>query len=329
MGNPAVLATFTMVLIGFVNRLLIFALLLVITFYLPRLLPGDPLEVMVASEYTRGLNAGEIQQLRIHMGFEGSWLDQLAAYGFGILHGDLGYSFRHAAPVADIIIQPLGWTLFLILLALPIFLVTGVACGIEAGRQPHGGIDRFLTGAMTLLASLPPFVMAIGLLLVFAILLPILPASGAQPLFPAQGMVAHALQILRHALLPALALAMHEIVRFFFVARSEAISLSTRPFLLNARARGIYGVRERVDYYGRNIFPAIASRLSDAFSGLISGALFVEIVFSYPGIGLVLYKAIGERDYIVIQSTVLLLSVFILGFNWIIDTLVLLHSRRG
>lgn len=316
-------------LAGFANRVIVLLLLVILTFALPRMMPGGPLELLLAPDAAGNLTDAQQQQLRQTMGLTGSWLDQFMAYGSQLLHGDLGYSFHHAAPVAGLLGTALPWTGLLIALALPIYLLVGVGAGIEAGRAPHSRRDRILTVLMSVLSSIPPFASAIFLLLAFGILLPILPTGGAEPIFPKAESLARGLDILHHAMLPAVALAMHEIVRFYFIARGEAVAMSSRAFIVNGLARGIHGWRERLNYYGRNMLPSLLARMSDSLSGLVGAVLFVELTFSYPGVGHLIYGAILDRDYALLQGAVLGLSVLVLSLNWLIDAAIVVLAERG
>lgn len=320
---------FRAVLGGLAGRLLAFALLAVLGFVLPRLLPGDPLALMLPPDSIRGLGPHDDLNLRAQMGLSGTIGEQLVRYLWSLLQGDLGFSFRHAARVADVLASALPWSLLLVVCAVPVYLTVGVTSGIEAGRYPHGRADRLLTGAMILLSSIPPFVGAVLLLQGFGIHWSLLPTGGAEPLFPPSDPLGRALAIARHAVLPVLALSLHEVSRFFFLARGEAVTLSARPFLVNARSRGIDEMRLRLHYYGRNLAPALLARLSSSVSGLFGGLVFVEVIFSYPGIGSLIYGAIQERDYALLQGTLLALAALVLLVNWSIDAIVLALAERG
>ncbi|MDV2078979.1 ABC transporter permease [Marinobacter xestospongiae] len=314
---------------GFATRLAVFSLLLALTFALPRLLPGDPVELLHSSDLMRELTAAEEQRLYRSMGLEGSWLDQFGGYMAAVLQGNLGYSIQHGAAVSQLLAHALPWTGLLILGAMPIALLIGVTAGIEAGRCPHGPFDLIATGLMTCLSSVPPFAWAILLVLVFGVMWPILPPAGAQSVVPPHGAVQRVVDIAWHAVLPMLSLALHEVARFYFLCRGEAVGLSSRPFIVNARARGLGGLRERIHYYGRNLLPAVLARLSDSVTGLVGTVVFVEIVFSYPGLGGLIYDAIVDRDYVLLQGAVLWLAAFVLLMNWLLDTVVSALARRG
>ena len=314
---------------GLASRLIVLGVVALIVFALPRALPGDPLTAALSPDLARDLDPGELAALRARLGLDGSWWAQLSDWVEVLARGDLGFSVSHARPVAELLTQSLPWTLLLILAAMPVYLGLGTFAGIVAGCVPGGRRDRRLTFAVTLLASIPPFLLALLMMLGFAILWPVLPASGALPLFPSEDPLARAGEIARHAVLPALALAGHEYARFDVLARAEAARVSGRPFMMLARARGLSPVRLLVDYEGRNVFPAILARLSDSVAGLVSAVVIVEIVFSYPGVGGLIYGAILARDYALLQGTVITLATVLLALNWMIDAATTALAERG
>lgn len=317
------------ILRGFCDRLTVFVLLIALTFILPRLMPGDPLELLISSDAARELSAGEIAHLRQTMGLDGSLLQQMGRNLHALAAGDLGFSFRHAAPVKALLLGALPWTLLLVGSALPLYLCTGLALGIEAGRQPGSFADRLLTAAMIVVASIPPFATAIILLIAFGIAWPILPISGSEPFFPAASFRARIGEIALHAIMPILVLALHELSRFFFVSRGEAVGISKRAFVTNARSRGVYGWRERINYFGRNMLPAALGRLGDSVTSMFGAVFFVEVVFSYPGIGKLIYDAFLERDYVLIQGAMIGLSALVLLINWFLDSAMASLAARG
>jgi peptide/nickel transport system permease protein len=316
-------------LAGLGQRLAVMVVILVLVFLLPRMLPGDAVDLLAAPDAARAMTDEETRQLREVFGLDAGLAGQFLAYVGGLLRGDLGHSVTHAQPVASLISAALPWSVLLVVVAIPLYLVISVACGIEAGRRAGGPFDRIVTLLFTALASLPPFSVAILLLLGFGILWPVLPSGGAQPLFPSDQPLARALEIGRHAVLPVVALAAHEVVRFYFVVRGEALGLSARPFMLNARARGVSPRNERLMYFGGNLVGLLAARLTDSVSALFGALIFVEVVFAYPGIGLLLYQAILDRDHTLVQGIVLVLAALFLVISWALDGVVTRRARRG
>lgn len=246
-----------------------------------------------------------------------------------VLDGQLGYSVSHGTAVSVLLNRALPWTLLLVLLACPIFLTIGVLGGIEAGRSAGTQIDLILSKVMSIIASIPPFAGALFLLITFGITWPVLPAGGAEPLRPSGHTMSRIIDIAHHAILPAFSLALHEVARYFFVVRGETITLSSRPFILNARANGVNGWHERRDLYLRNLAALVLSRLSYSIPTLFGAVLFVEVIFSYPGVGRLTYQAALDRDYALLQGTVTVLAALVLLLNWVLDTLTATLSERG
>lgn len=311
------------------DRMAALVLVAGLAFLLPRLMPGDPLELLRSSDLHLALSPEERAALGRDMGLGGSLGAQFLAFCAALLSGDLGHSVAHAAPVSQILAGALGWTCLLVLLALPIYSVVGTWLGIEAGLAPGRPLGRGLLVAASILGSLPPYAVSVLLLVGLAVAVPLFPLGGAEPLFPSADPLERLGAILHHAALPALALASHETVRFFFLARAATLALAARPFVTNARARGIGGWRLRLTYLARNMAPLLAGRLSDTMAGQFTIVLFVEIVFSYPGIGFVLYEAIRTRDFALLQGAVVVLAAAILTLNALLDGLAAHLARRG
>lgn len=315
--------------IAALQRLTLFVLLLILMAALPRLLPGDPLALILGEE-AQALNLDHQSALRVEMGLSSDgFFNDVVKDVTHILKGQLGHSASHGADVSTLVFRALPWTVFLTFLACPLFLLIGVSCGIEAGRLAGRRLDRILCWVMSAQAATPPFAVAMLLLICLAIAWPILPAGGAESLIVRHYGLARFLDIAFHALLPALALALHEVSRYFFIIRGEVISISRRPFVQTALANGISLWRERLDLYLANLSAVILSRLSYSIPTLLGAALFVEVVFAYPGIGSLSYQAVLDRDYTLLQGATAVLAAIILITNWILDTLVMLVSERG
>ncbi|WP_186399415.1 ABC transporter permease [Stappia sp. P2PMeth1] len=311
------------------DRALALLLVVALGFLLPRFMPGDPVELQRASDLDLGLAAAQRETLRQVMGLGGSLGEQFLTYCAALLSGDLGFSVAHAAPVSQVVAGALAWTSLLVLLAFPIYLLIGPWLGIESGLAPERPLGRGLLVGLSALGSVPPYAVSILLLWLLAVAVPLFPLGGAEALLPPADPLVRIAGVLHHAALPALALATHEIVRFFFLSRGATLALSLRPFVINARARGIAGWRLRVTYLARSLAPVLAGRLGDTLAGQFSVVLFVEIVFSYPGIGLVIHEAIRARDLALLQGAVICLAAAILVLNALLDGLAGRLARRG
>lgn len=314
---------------GLLVRAALFVFLIFLMAVLPRLLPGDPFDVNMSSDYVQNLDAGAEALLRQRMGYDGGLWTQVKRDLGALATFDLGYSPTHGTEVSEVLEGALPWTVFLVLSAVPVFLLMGAGLGIEAGRGPGGRTDLILSTAMGVFASIPPFVGALFMLVVFAIELDLLPLAGGESILPRSNAWLRSLDILRHAILPVFALSLHEIARYFFLIRGEASQISRRAFVMNARGRGIGGLRERWAYFGLNLLPVVFARLGHSISTLFGAVLYVEVVFSYPGIGQTLYQAVMDRDFALLQGAIAILAITILVLNWLFDLLAEILARRG
>lgn len=314
---------------GFLGRVTVFVLIMVLMAVLPRLLPGDPFELLLSSDYVQEMDDAAQARLRERLGMDAGLWAQVARDLSAMARGDLGHSPLHGAPVREVLFGALPWTLLLVACATPVFLAIGVGLGIEAGRKPGSRADSILSAVMTFIAALPAFVTALLLLLIFAITLRLFPLGGAEPFFPQSDFWPRARDIAWYGALPVLALAKHEIARYFFIIRGEAVQISRRPFMMNARGRGVAGWAERYRYFGLNLLPVILARLGHSTSTLLGAVLYVEVVFSYPGIGKLMHQAVLDRDFALLQGAIAALAAITLLINWLFDVLVELLTKRG
>lgn len=323
-------------------RLLIrYALLAVgvvlLNFFICRLLPGDPLSFS-AGEGTDAavpLSAAARDQLRSYYRLDQPLRRQLVSYLGDLGRGDLGWSIARPAPVRDLILARLPWTLGLLLVSLLLSALVGGAVGLAAGWSPGSARDRLLVSAAAALAATPEFMVAIGLLLVFAVGLGWFPLFGGQTLFsggdgdPA-GPLRRALDVAAHLVLPAATLVVGGASAFALLVRGATADLRHEPWLVVARAKGL---SER-HLARRHALPSVAFPLL-AFFGLrlgsvLGGALVVERVFGVPGLGLLGYQAIRARDYPLLQGLFLLSSLGVLAANLLVDLVTArLEARRG
>ncbi|MBA3416156.1 MAG: ABC transporter permease, partial [Chloroflexia bacterium] len=291
-------------LLRLVGRYLLLALgVVLLNFLLPRLLPGDPLAFGAGEGTDRAVpfSAATREQLRAYYGLDQPLGRQFAAYLGDLARGDLGRSIARSAAVADLIRDRLPWTLGLVLVSLVVSALVGTTAGLLAGWAPGRLADRMLVSTASALAAIPEFLVAIALLLTFAVGLGWFPLFGGQTVFAANdgggGTANRVFDILRHLALPAAALVIAGAAPFVLLTRDATAALRREPWLTVARAKGL---RER-DIARRHAVPNIAFPLV-TFLGLrlgavLGGALVVERVFGVPGLGLLGFQAIRARDY--------------------------------
>ena len=310
---------------------------LLLNFLIPRLLPGNPLSFSggEGTDAAVPLSGAARAQLRAYYNLDEPLRLQFVRYLGDLGRGDLGWSIARPAPVREVILDRLPWTVALLLAALLFAAVVGTTLGVVAGWMPGGIRDRLLVSTAGALEAIPEFLIAIGLLLVFAVELGLFPLFGGRTVFAdrdfgATGVARHAADVVWHLTLPAAALVLVNASGFLLLARDATVGVRHAPWLTAARAKGL---RER-DVARRHAVPNIALPLLTFFGlrlgAVLGGALVIERVFGVPGLGLLGYEAIRARDYPVLQALFLVSSVGVLAANLLMEIAYLrLACHRG
>lgn len=283
------------------------------------LAPGDAARTILGY----GATEQRVQALRAALGLDRPLIVQFADWLWALLHGDLGRSISLGVPVSEIILDKIGASLLLMAASFALAAGLGLLFAALSGGAHRSARDRIITLAMLVLASLPPFWLGIVLLFVFGLQLRLLPISGMSS---ADGGV---LDVARHLILPAVTTAASSMAVVARVTRSAFVDAMNEPYALAARARGLSETRIVGVEAMRNVLPGFVTIAGLQIGYLFGGALFSEIVFNWPGIGLQLFQAIVQRDFPVVQGCVLAIAaVFVLG-NLAADLLAIaLDPRR-
>ncbi len=291
-----------------------FAVIYLVNFLIPRLMPGDPLRYTSAAsgeDLDAGYSAEQLEQLRAYYRLDLSLGEQLIDSTRRTLGGDLGQSIYYKKPVAQVLFERLPWSFGLMGVSIAIGMLAGCALALWAVRHPTA--DRVLYPAFSVLAEIPAFLIGVLLLFLVAARVRWIPLSGGAAAFARYGSVGERLcDLLLHALLPVCAMTLVQLTQFFFTARASFLSELQKPYLLAARAKGLSEGRIRVCYLLKNSAAALVARLFLSVSTAVGATLLVENVFAYPGIGRVLREAVAYRDFPMIQGVFLLSSILVL-----------------
>ncbi len=299
--------------------------ILCINFTLPRLMPGDPLHAIYGEEAMLHMAPDVTARLTERFGLDQPLPRQLGAYLWNLARGDLGYSFYHKAPVAEVVLGSLPWTLLLVGTAFLLASALGVVLGIESGWRRGKALDRCLLIAQTSASGFPSFFIGAILLLFFGAFLGLLPLQGA--LTPYSGLTGLALarDVLAHLTLPLLSLVLVFMPGMYLLTRGSLLGVIREPYVMTARAKGLSDEVVRYRHAARNaLLPVVTATGTFLATRVVTGALFIEVVFSYPGVGSLVRQALSNRDYPVLQGALLIAAVLVLGVNLIVD---LLYSR--
>jgi peptide/nickel transport system permease protein len=298
-----------------------FLIILLLNFILPRMMPGDPLMAIYGDEalvaMTPDLKAHLIERFSLDQPL---W-QQFGAYITALFHGDLGWSYYFNDSVAKIILGRLPWTLLVVGSSLVISTLLGIVLGIESGWRRGSKTDRvMLTGLMSL-NGFPDFFLGLILLIVFGVLLGIAPLSGALTPYSGLSGLSLVLDVLKHMALPVAALTIAHLAGGYLITRNTMITVLKAPFMLTAKAKGLSQRVLKYRHAGRNSLLPVITMTGIWLGRIVTGALFVELVFAYPGVGQLTYQALLSRDYPVIQGVFLMVAISVLIANFAVDLL--------
>ncbi|GAB4424847.1 MAG: ABC transporter permease [Anaerolineae bacterium] len=304
--------------------LLAFCIALVLNFFLPRLVPGNPVDVIVGQMSAGGGMSGEGLR-RIHEAYIAEFgLDQPIGVQFltylgKLARGDLGTSFaRSPARVQDLIGEALPWTIALQLPAILVGWIVGNTLGALAAYK-KGWLDRVLFPAFMFTSSMPYYCLSILLLYFFAVYIPIFPAGGGYSYALSPALTWEFIQsVMEHYWLPFLSLVIVFIGGQAIGMRAMSIYELDADYVRFSRSLGVSDNRI-ISYIFRNAMLPQVTGLALSIGSLVSGALITEIVFGYPGIGSLLFTSIRQSDYPVIQGVTLLIMIGVLLANFLVD----------
>lgn len=318
----------------FALMLVVIVLAVTINFLLPRLMPGDPVEAQLNQLLATGGGGGDISAMvesyRARFGLDQPLWQQYVSYWAAMLRLDLGVSLAaYPERVSDAIAAGLPWTLGLLGFATLVSFTIGTWLGGLMGwprsprwLQPFGS-------TVVMLSSVPYFLIGMVLLYVFAIVFRIFPAGGGLPFGLQMGFNWQTISaIVMHAALPAASIILAEIGAWALGMRGMMVSVLGEDYISLADAKGLKPRRIFFWYGMRNALLPQLTKLAMAMGHVVSGAILVEVTFSYPGIGFRLYQAIQSKDYFVIQGIVLILSISIALAMFILDLIYPLIDPR-
>jgi peptide/nickel transport system permease protein len=314
--------------------LLVIFLAVSINFALPRLMPGDPIQAQLSQLMASGSGGGDVtamvQSYQERFGLDQPVWHQYIAYWQSIFSLDLGYSLiNYPEKVNTAILNGLPWTLGLLGFATLVSFTLGTLLGGIIGWPRTPRFARNLGSGVMLLSSVPYFLIGMILLYVFAIVFKWFPAGGGLPFGLNAGLNLETLRgIIWHGTLPALSIILAETGAWAIGMRGMLVSVLGEDYITFAEAKGNQPRRILTRYGMRNALLPQLTKLALALGHIVSGAILVEVIFSYPGIGFRLYQAIQSKDYFVLQGILLLLSVSIAVAMFVLDLIYPLIDPR-
>ncbi|MDQ6910411.1 MAG: ABC transporter permease [Actinomycetota bacterium] len=299
--------------------------LVTLNFLLPRAMPGDPISALEdpsAPTYVRDDAAREA--LARHYGLNRPLANQYAHYLGSLVRGDLGESIRYNASVSGLVAERLPWTLLLVGAAMVIASAVGLSAGVQSAWRRGRSTDRWLLGLFLGVRNFPVFFLGSLALFVFAVKLRWLPLAGASTPFSSLGIVSRVVDVGRHLVLPASVLAVQFAAGDFLLMRAAMVSELGADYLVVGRVKGLRQRRLKYGYAARNALLPVVTLMALQIGFAVTGSIFVETLFAYPGMGRLVFDAVAFRDYPVLQACFLVLTLVVVTVNLGID---LLYAR--
>jgi peptide/nickel transport system permease protein len=281
-------------------------------FFVMRLAPGDPLDRLSGD---RPITPQEIATLRARYGLDQPLAHQFAAFAGGLVHGDLGVSIQYGRSVTALIAERLPATLFLGGAALLVNFTLGLWLGVQQAVRRGRAVDRWLTGLSLAGYAMPSFWLGLMLAWLVGVRWRLLPAAGmTNPLLAVDAAFGtRAMDLLAHLILPAVTLSVVSIAATMRYQRRAMIEVLRFPYILAARAKGLPETAIRWRHAWRNALFPVLTLFGLWLPILVTGSVFVESVFAWPGLGLLAAEAVSTRDYPLLMGAALLVSALVVG----------------
>lgn len=299
------------------------------TFVIVHIAPGDPMDVYLDKEMQTEVSPQVIELLREKYGLDQPLPVQYVKWLRNLAHGDLGESFRYRRPVASLIAERIPYTLQLTILALLLAALLGISIGIISAVKQYSATDKTITLGSLVIYSIPGFWLAVMLVLVFAVNLGWLPTSQTRSLdyqlFSTSGKI---FDRLWHLVLPVFVLGVASAAGTARYMRNQLLEVLNEEYVVAARARGLPERRVILKHALRNALIPIVTIYGLHLPFVLGGAVLIEKVFSWPGMGLLSVEAIEARDYPIILATSMIAAVLVVLGNLLSDVVYAVVDPR-
>ena len=300
-----------------------------VTFFIVHLAPGDPMDMFLEQRYRRQINPEVIELLRQKYGLDQPIHVQYVKWIGNLARGDLGESFRHRRPVATLIAERIPFTLQLTVLALFFDALVGIALGIFSAIKQYSLADKAITLGSLIIYSIPGFWLALMLVLIFSVNLGWLPTSQTRSLdYELLSWFEKLLDLLWHLVLPVFVLGIASAAGTARYMRNRLLEVLSEEYILAARARGLKERAVILKHALRNALIPIVTIYGLSLPFLLGGAVLIENVFAWPGMGTLAVEAVRGRDYPVILATSMMGAVLVLLGNLLADVTYVLVDPR-
>ncbi|MDB5998438.1 MAG: putative peptide transporter, permease protein [Rhizobacter sp.] len=300
-----------------IQGLLLVLAVVVLNFVLVHSAPGDPVETIAGA--SGGMSAELMAQLRTQYGLDQPLLAQLGVYLGKVVRGDLGYSFFFNLPVSHLILERLPATLLLVIVAVLGSFFIGTALGVLSSRKPNGLLSQTINVLSLVGFAAPVFWMGILLIILFASVLPIFPISGMRGIESMGKGWFDVVDVLHHLVLPAVTLGLIYLAHYSRLSRAAMLDVLGSDYIRTARAKGLSDGVVLYKHALRNAVLPVITVLGLQFGNVLAGAILVETVFNWPGLGRLAFEAVLRRDYPTILGILVFSSLLVVVMNLLTD----------
>ena len=289
----------------------------VLNFVLVHAAPGDPVETIAGA--SGGMDEKLQAELRAKYGLDQPLPVQLGIYLGKVVRGDLGYSYFFNLPVSDLILERVPATLLLVLTSVLTAFLIGTTLGVLSSRKPNGWLSQLINVMSLVGFAAPVFWMGMLLIILLASIFPVFPVSGMRGIESSGLGWADVVDVLHHLVLPALTLGLVYLAQYSRLSRAAMLDVLGSDYIRTARAKGL---PERLVLYKhalRNAVLPVVTILGLQFGNVLAGAIVVETVFNWPGLGRLAFESVLRRDYPTILGVLLFSSIVVIVMNQVTD----------
>lgn len=298
----------------------------VLNFLLVHAAPGDPVETIAGA--SGGMSPELMAELRRQYGLDRPVVVQLGVYLGKVLRGDLGYSYFFNVSVTSLILQRVPATLLLVLTSVLLAFALGTTLGVMSSRRPNGALSQAITVLSLVGFAAPVFWTGIMLIILFASIVPILPVSDMRGATSTGTGWRDVVDVAWHLVLPSLTLALVYLAQYSRLARSSMLDVLGSDYVRTARAKGLPERVVRYKHALRNALLPVVTVLGLQFGNVLAGAILVETVFNWPGLGRLAFESVLRRDYPTILGVLVFSSIVVVAMNLVTDAAYRLIDPR-
>ncbi|WP_434290360.1 ABC transporter permease [Celeribacter sp. SCSIO 80788] len=297
-------------------------LIMIGTFLLLKLAPGDTVDALVGD--MGGADAAFIARLRAEYGLDQPVWVQLWRYMVKLASFDFGWSFVYEQPVSTVLMERLGTTLMLMATSLSIAFVAGIVLGAIAARRAYSATDNLISILGLVFYATPSFFLSLMLMLVFSVKLGWLPVGGIKTIAAFYTGWDHVWDVVRHLVMPTTALSLIYLAFYLRLMRASVMEVADLDYVRTARAKGAREGRLMTHHIMRNALLPVVTLLGLQFSTVLGGSIVVETIFTLPGLGQLAYQSVVQRDMNTLMGIIFLCAIIVVVVNFLTD---LLYAR--